>query len=137
MINSYDLASVTATKFEKCLRDKLSQTETHYMKRQGNVRVQLESPTIRAQREREQQQQQHSYADRSTPDEVTTGRDSGKIYADEPNDAVHYLVELSDDEGNQADKEKEKEGTEEEREGQEEQEEQQEQVIEISDEDDA
>lgn len=139
-MNSYDLARVTAAKFEKCLRDKLSQTETHYMMRQGNVRAPLESPTICAQREREEQQQ-HSYADRTTPDEFTTRRDSGKINADEPNDAVHYLVELSDDEENQADEvgeeEGEKEEIEEEREGQKEQKEQQEQVIEISDEDDA
>lgn len=81
---------ITANKHENCLRDKLSQTEMYYVKLRG-VLTPTESPTIRGQREREQLH--------SNPNKFNiTGNVNGHRYADEPDDAVHYLVELSDEE---------------------------------------
>lgn len=119
MINEYDLACVKSRKYKNCLRDKLSQTETYYMKQQRGVPVPVESPTIRAQREREQA---YSYLD-------TANMIGDQAYVvDEPNDAVHYLVELSDGEDN---KEERENG------GQKEQEVETVTTIELSDEEDA
>ncbi|XP_055298202.1 uncharacterized protein LOC129566153 [Sitodiplosis mosellana] len=111
MINEYDYARVTAAKFENCLRDKLSRTEMYHVNRRDNVAIPLESPITSAQRESEKQKQLqgHQYADRTPPNEVnTTVRDGGERYADESNDAVHYLVELSDEEDNEVEEEIEK-----------------------------
>lgn len=86
--------SVTAAKFENCLRDKLSQTETYYT----NKHRPLESPATIAQRERDRKQQQN-YIDEMQSDNVNATRPNfDDRYADDLNDAVQYLVELSDEE---------------------------------------
>lgn len=107
MINEYDFARVTAAKFEKCLRDRLSSTELYYEKQRITVPIPLESPITSAQRARELQKQQQEdercYSAGSSSNEVdTTVRDGDERYPDDSNDAVHYLVELSDGENNEA-----------------------------------